>query len=60
MASYEKLRADFNSHGQGHLVEALDSLKSEDDREILLQDLQSIDLNEMCGNFRRSMGTGSM
>merc|ERR1712156_1137283 len=59
MASREKLSAEFYAHGQGHLVEALDSLKNEEDRQILLEDLQNIDLNEMCGNFKRSMGSGT-
>ena len=44
MASREKLSAEFYAHGQGHLVEALDSLKNEEDRQILLEDLQNIDL----------------
>ena len=59
MASREKLSAEFHAHGQGHLVEALDSLKNEEDRQILLEDLQSIDLKEMCGNFKKSMGSGT-
>ena len=60
MASREKLSADLQAHNQSHLVGALDSLQSEEDRQILLQDLQSINLDEMCGNFKRSMGSGTM
>ena len=43
------LSAKLIAHCQSHLVEALNSLKDEEDRRILLEDLQSIDLNEMCG-----------
>jgi len=60
MASREKLSADLHAHDQRHLVGALDSLQSEEERQILLQDLQSINLDEMCGNFERSMGSGPM
>jgi len=55
MASRDTLNADFYAHGQGHLVEALNSLQSEEDQRILLEDLLTIDLNEMCGNYKRSM-----
>ena len=54
MASEETLKANLETHGQLHLVKAVESLASLKDRQILLEDLQSIDLKEMCGNFKKS------
>ena len=54
MATEEELKATLLKFDQGHLVKALEKTQSATDHEKLLQDLLSIDFEEMCGNFQKS------
>ena len=50
----DELKTTLHKHGQDHLGLALDSLTDVKGRQALLEDLQSINYEEMCGNFWRS------
>ncbi len=51
----ETLVANLKKHGQEHLIHALNELQDDPKSfNLLSEDLQSIDLDEMCGNFRKS------
>ena len=55
MATEKELKATLLRFDQGHLVEALEQQTlTATDHESLLQDLLSIDFEEMCGNFQKS------
>ena len=49
-----ELKRQLGVYGQDHLAKALDDLKTSHARDDFVQDLMSIDLEEMCGNFKRS------
>lgn len=50
----DELKAVLHKYGQDHLGHALDSLADAKDRQTLLEDLRSIDFDEMCRNFQKS------
>ena len=55
MASEASLLDSLKAHGQDHLVKALETLQSNpEQRQLLLQDLFNVDLEEMCASFKKS------
>ena len=58
-SSFEKLKISLIKYDQNHLIEAYEKLHSDSDKEELLNDLTSIDFEEMCNNFKRYSDDGS-
>lgn len=52
-SSLEKLKVSLIKYDQKHLIEAYEQLHSDSDKEELLNDLTTIDFEEMCLNFKR-------
>ena len=52
-STFEKLKVSLIKYDQNHLIEAYENLHSDSDKEELLNDLTSIDFEEMCNNFKR-------
>ena len=59
-STFEKLKVSLIKYDQNHLIEAYEKLHLDSDKEELLNDLTTIDFEEMCHNFKRySEGSGT-